>query len=386
MKPRPLALSLLLAFTPAACAAPAWAQSSAEDPITSMARSRFKEGVEFYDKFQYEQARAAFLQAYALKKHPAVLLNLAWSCLKSGHALEAERYFKQFLAEGKDITDKQRSDANEGVTQAHSKIGRIEVSAPAGTEVTIDGDRVGSAPLPEPVAVEPGAHTLTFKGPDSATETQSVTVLGGEKAVARFTKGGAAAVGAGAPPGTPSSPPAGTPPTASTSATPPPEEAPGAGEHPPAKETPHHEAAKKGPLAPPANMVPVIVGIILTGAGIGVAIAMNNSKQSAQTQANSTAQNVVAHMDTCPASPNSTVPGLVAVCNQYQADINDVNSDATIGNLAIGFAAAALAGTLIYWLASDKGDEDSASGATTKPVVVPMFGRAAGGLSISGGF
>ncbi len=144
-----------------------------------MARARFKEGVEFYDKFQYEQARAAFLQAYALKKHPTVLLNLAWSCLKSGHSLEAERYFKQFLSDGKDITDKQRADANDGLNQAHGKIGRIDVSAPAGTEITIDGDRVGSSPLPEPVAVEPGAHTLTFKGSDSATETQSVTVLGG---------------------------------------------------------------------------------------------------------------------------------------------------------------------------------------------------------------
>ncbi len=70
-----------------------------------MARTRFKEGVSFYDKGQYEQARAAFLQAYALKKHPAVLLNLAWSSLKSGHALESEHYFKQFLAEGKDSTD-----------------------------------------------------------------------------------------------------------------------------------------------------------------------------------------------------------------------------------------------------------------------------------------
>ena len=48
------------------------------------ARARFKEGVEFYDKGQYENARLAFLQAYALKKHPAVLLNLAQSSAKAG--------------------------------------------------------------------------------------------------------------------------------------------------------------------------------------------------------------------------------------------------------------------------------------------------------------
>src|SRR5580658_5564456 len=100
MRTRSVAVALLVAFAPAVAAIPARAQSAAEDPTTDMARARFKEGVGFYDKGQFEQARASFLQAYALKKHPTVLLNLAWSCLKSGHTLEAEHYFKQFLVEG----------------------------------------------------------------------------------------------------------------------------------------------------------------------------------------------------------------------------------------------------------------------------------------------
>src|SRR5579862_8601780 len=95
MRHRFIAMSLLLALAPAATAAPCWAQG-ADDATTTTARARFKEGVEFFDKGDFEQARAAFLQAYALKKHPAVLLNLAWSCLKSGHPLEAQKYFEQF--------------------------------------------------------------------------------------------------------------------------------------------------------------------------------------------------------------------------------------------------------------------------------------------------
>ena len=158
-----------------------------------MARARFKEGVGFYDKGQFEQARASFLQAYALKRHPAVLLNLAWSSLKSAHMLEAQRFFKQFLTEGKDITDKQRADANDGLNQSHAKLGRIDVAAAAGTEVTVDGDKVGTTPLPDPILVEPGAHTVKFKGPDGATDTDSVTVLAGEKAIARFAKTASAA-------------------------------------------------------------------------------------------------------------------------------------------------------------------------------------------------
>src|SRR5580704_18802399 len=95
MKTSRVAVALLIALTPCTLVAPAVAQTpGAEDPITASARARFKEGVDFYDKGEYDQARASFLQAYALKKHPAVLLNLAWSCVKSGHALEGKKYFE----------------------------------------------------------------------------------------------------------------------------------------------------------------------------------------------------------------------------------------------------------------------------------------------------
>src|SRR6185436_14035989 len=92
-----IAAAVLVAFlSSTAVPLPAAAQ---DDAVTVQARARFKEGVDFYDKGQFENARLAFLQAYALKKHPAVLLNLAQSSAKSGHALEASKYFQQFLKE-----------------------------------------------------------------------------------------------------------------------------------------------------------------------------------------------------------------------------------------------------------------------------------------------
>src|SRR5580658_7395024 len=111
MRTRPIAVALLLALAPGVFPSVVVAQSATDDATTSMARARFKEGVDFFDKGQFDNARVSFLQAYALKKHPAVLLNLAWSCLKSGHAFEAERYFRQFLTDSKDVSDKQRLDA-----------------------------------------------------------------------------------------------------------------------------------------------------------------------------------------------------------------------------------------------------------------------------------
>ena len=80
MKIRAYAIALLVALVPAFLPetyANAQQGKEKEDPFTDMARQRFAEGVKLYDQKEYEKARAAFMQAYALKKHPAVLLNLA---------------------------------------------------------------------------------------------------------------------------------------------------------------------------------------------------------------------------------------------------------------------------------------------------------------------
>ena len=159
MRIRSIAAALLISLSPIAMSTPSLAQS-AEDPTVKAARARFNEGVEFFDKGQYENARAAFLQAYALRKHPAVLINLAQSSLRSGHTLEAARYFEQYLHESTALSAAQRADAEKGLAEARTKLGRVEISAPTGAEVYVDGDHAGTAPLSAPVEVEPGSHTI----------------------------------------------------------------------------------------------------------------------------------------------------------------------------------------------------------------------------------
>jgi hypothetical protein len=343
-----------------------------------MARARFREGVQFYDKGEYDQARGSFLQAYALKKHPAVLLNLAWTCLKSGHVLEAERYFKQFLADGRDITEKQRSDANDGLAQARAKLGRIEVVAGAGAEVTVDGVGVGTAPLAEPVIVEAGAHTVKFKAPEGATDTQSITVMGGEKAIAH-----ARVVGT-APPMAPLPPP----PTAASEAT-----APAPSPSPPPPTNPAPEEASSAPRPPespeaaapsshkgifdaPKNVAPVIIlGVVAVAGYAGSALAFV-FKQQAQDKANQITGIVSMHGG-CPSSTYG------AFCDAYATDTNNVNDDATFGNVALGVGIAGTVGALVYWLVAEKGYDTRAS---TKPMVTPIVGSSLGGLSLSARF
>src|SRR5713101_3208360 len=96
MRTRACLATLMLAAASVAVAVPR-AHAQDKDAVVEMARRRFQEGVKYFDQKRYEEARAAFLQAYALKRHPAVLLNLAQCELRSGHNLEAARHFAAYL-------------------------------------------------------------------------------------------------------------------------------------------------------------------------------------------------------------------------------------------------------------------------------------------------
>src|SRR5580658_909715 len=318
MRTGPIAIVLLVAFTPVGVAAPAWAQAAADEATTDLARERFKEGVAHFDNGEFELARASFLQAYTMKKHPAILGNLAWSCVKSGHFLEAHRYFEQFLSEATSITPAQRADVADGLNQTDAHLGHVEIAAAAGSDVSVDAEHVGTAPLPGPIAVDAGAHTLKAVAPDGAASTQTVTVVAGERKVAQL---------AAAPPASP--PPEGT-----------------ASAPEPARES-------RASSVWPENMLPIYVGGGLVIVSAAVAIGGAVAKQSAQSNAQTEAGELAAFHATCPA-PSGSTNSEINACTTYANDNHQWNQDSTLANVAIGVGIVALVGTGVYWVLAKK--------------------------------
>jgi tetratricopeptide (TPR) repeat protein len=167
MRIRAVAAALLLAVSPAAFhAAPTAAQPAKDDPVTEMARQRFQEGVKLYDQGRFEEARAAFLQAYALKKHPAVLLNLAQSELRSNHPVDAARHFSQYLRENPNANAAESKAAQEGLSAARTRTARLDIRVNIqGADIVVDDELLGRSPLPEPVDTLGGARKVEVKMP-----------------------------------------------------------------------------------------------------------------------------------------------------------------------------------------------------------------------------
>src|SRR5690606_29028540 len=108
----------------------------------------------------------------------SVLLNLAQSELRSGHEADAAQHFEQFLRENPSTSAAERTEAQKGLEAAKAKVGEFPVTAPSGAQVFVDGEPVGTAPLPAPVYLSPGNHKFEArKGTDSAV--QDVTSVAG---------------------------------------------------------------------------------------------------------------------------------------------------------------------------------------------------------------
>src|SRR5262249_21262259 len=154
--------------------------------------------------------------------------------------------------------------------------------------------------------------------------------------IARFSKSASAAPAASAAATPPPAPATDTesPPAAEPAEKPAPEEKPTASAH----------VSSEGSSFVPRNLVPVYIGAgIAVAAGV-VGVWMLASKASAQNNATATADAIKAHGGTqCPATtdtipPGGDLAGFMAACSQFEDNNKQVNTDATIGNIAVGVA------------------------------------------------
>ncbi len=403
MKLRARSLALLLSASFAALASVPLLPSTAyaqDDAVLKMARERFQEGVKYYDHHKYDDARAAFLQAYALKKHPAVLLNLAQSELHSGHEADAAKHFAKFLRDAKESSASEKMDAQKGLAAAKAKVAEITVTVnQPNAEVFVDNKSEGKAPLDGPVYLKPGNHTIEARKGGKAG-TVNVNAAAGMTNSVNIT--------IGAPPTT--MPAAGGPPPAG--AAPPmgggaPTEPTGLATPPPATGGPDQGAQAGGgfkmdtggsrqPFLPwVAHNKVAWVGGGLTVVGLGVGIGFAIASRGAYNAADSVAGQIVAVASQRGDNPrglcSSTNPSLRQVygqaCQQYQDNVNTGDTDKTVSVVGFVVGGVAAAGTIVYYFVDSK--NKPAEGATADGVhaaFVPYVSPHVGGLGVVGTF
>jgi len=158
---------------------------AADEAAEHEAQARFEEGLRRVKAGELEGARVSFLQAYAVLHRPRILMNLALCEEKTGHATEALTHFKQVTRDAL-ATDADREDAQTHAAALAGLVGHVEVKAPAGAVLMVDGGSpAGTTPLTEPLDVTPGHHVVEARLAQG-TQAVLVDVVAGQVAHIRF--------------------------------------------------------------------------------------------------------------------------------------------------------------------------------------------------------
>ncbi len=120
----------------------------------------FRHGVELYGEANYAGALVEFKRAYALSPNVAVLYNVGEAEFQLQDYAGALKIFRRFLADY-GANESHRADVESSVAVLGSRVGLVRVTtSPAGADVTIDDDPVGTTPLQEPVLVSVGKRKV----------------------------------------------------------------------------------------------------------------------------------------------------------------------------------------------------------------------------------
>jgi hypothetical protein len=158
----------------------------ADDTAQHDAQVRFEEGVARLRSHNLAGALVSFQQAYAVAHNPVVVWNLALTEEKTHHILDALGHFKEYVRLTTS-TDPDRSKAQSHIDGLNATTGHVEVVAPAGAAITVDGTQsVGLAPLVDRVDVLAGHHDVEARF-GSVVKTVAVEAVAGQVTRADFS-------------------------------------------------------------------------------------------------------------------------------------------------------------------------------------------------------
>lgn len=308
----------------AACTA-ALLFSTGASAADSQAEQRHKEGVASFSKWDFENARQSFLQAYALEPTPKFLWDLALAEAKSNHPVEALRHFRKYF-KLPPATPAERDKVKPIIDDCERKTGRVRIELPAGAALMVDGAAIEEALTDQPIDVAPGAHAFEARLGAKTKSASASPAAGATVAVSlRFD---------------PDPTPATTPPTTSSAAL------PSAG-LPPEGEQPR--ATDDGPGA--GRIVTVVAVGVGALASFGLSLAFHGASSSAQDKVDGYRAQYGA--SACGGSvTNGNIP-----CAAWDNARNSTRSDATLSTVFLVSGVVLSVATVAVWLLWPKGSE-----------------------------
>jgi F0F1-type ATP synthase membrane subunit c/vacuolar-type H+-ATPase subunit K len=161
---------------------PAFARCQNAD---KQAEAEFDRGIALYKEGSFKEAAAAFRHANELKPTWSLLFNIAQSEAAAKNYGVAYETFEEYLAKGGDeLPIGRRNQVIGELNNLKNLIGSLEVSAPVGAEVIVDGVERGTTPLPGKLKISIAeVHSVEIMKGEIILASKKVKVSQGETAV-----------------------------------------------------------------------------------------------------------------------------------------------------------------------------------------------------------
>jgi hypothetical protein len=144
------------------------------------AREHFEKGVAAFKEERFADAAVEFETAYRLSPAQVVLYNIGQVDVALGRSVEAVDAFERYLGDGAaTISAERRAEVEGEIEKQRAQVGTIAVETdPAGASIRIDARLIGTTPLPNPVRVTAGKHTIEAHLAGYGPQDRDVDVAG----------------------------------------------------------------------------------------------------------------------------------------------------------------------------------------------------------------
>jgi len=361
-------------FVPAVLTLLVASEGRADESVALRDSTRLmREGKQLFARGEFEGARQRFARACELTPTSTCLCGLAMTELRAGRPLDAYRHFQDVRrdpAAAQAVPKATWEAMGPMEAEAFAQLGHIEVDAPAGTSVELDGRPAGLTPLVAPLDVAPGEHTIDVER-ESHRERLVVQASAGAPVHAHFVLAGATGSAATSPPGEGGSAhPAVAPSNAGAS-------------HDGTSNlgTPNAGTSNVAPASPAGFWSPRrSIGVVVGGVGVallGAGTVIGLSGQSAADRASNLRAGIASSQgsaDACARSPS------FAECSALEEAYSEQSRDRSLSFVFVGAGAAAVltGAVLVLW--------PDAGGASERVALVPEASVRGGGLHLVGEF
>ncbi|HEY1532581.1 MAG TPA: tetratricopeptide repeat protein, partial [Polyangiaceae bacterium] len=161
-----------LVTVPASADAPATAAASAPaaapEDVTLQAREHFGQATKLYKDGDFDAALVQFERAYQLKPNYKVLYNIGQTYFQLREYVEARDAMQRYVKDGGDQIDAERLAAvTKDLADLERRLAKVTLTVNvAGATVLVDGKKVGTTPLSEPMVVSEGQRAISVEAPN----------------------------------------------------------------------------------------------------------------------------------------------------------------------------------------------------------------------------